>query len=76
MITAEEFLIKKYENDLNSFQDVVEHLKEFTNLHCIEVDEYINKLKLESFVGWSEDSINGYLTALETIKDKLNTLKL
>lgn len=31
--------------------------------------EYISKLSNNSFEGWSEDSINGYLTALESIKN-------
>ena len=31
--TAEEFLTNKYKFDLNSFQDNVEHLKEFAELH-------------------------------------------
>lgn len=31
--TAEEFLKEKYQADLNSFQDNVEHLKEFAEMH-------------------------------------------
>jgi hypothetical protein len=33
--------------------------------------EYISQLENQSFVGWSEDSINGYLTACATLKNNL-----
>jgi hypothetical protein len=33
--------------------------------------DYIDKLKNESFEGWSEDAIKGYLTACESIKSKV-----
>ena len=37
--TAEEFLTNKYEFDLNSFQDNVEHLKEFAKLHVEKIKD-------------------------------------
>jgi len=40
--SAYEFLKNKYEQDLNSFQDVVEHLKEFAKLHCTKQAKVIN----------------------------------
>jgi hypothetical protein len=33
--------------------------------------EYISQFENQSFVGWSEDSINGYLTACATLKNNL-----
>jgi hypothetical protein len=33
--------------------------------------EYISQLENQSFVGWSEESINGYLTACSTLKNNL-----
>jgi hypothetical protein len=33
--------------------------------------KYISQLENHSFVGWSEDSINGYLTACATLKDNI-----
>lgn len=32
--------------------------------------QFINKLEDESFDGWSEEAISGYLTACKTIKQK------
>ena len=37
----------------------------------LTVLEYIEKLEKQSFAGWSEDSINGYLTAMRSIKEKI-----
>jgi len=34
-----------------------------------KLKEYIEKLKTSSFEGWSEDSINGYITALISIEE-------
>ena len=33
--------------------------------------DFINHLRSESFEGWSEDSINGYMTALKTVEEKM-----
>ena len=45
-----------------------------------EIEDYINKLTSESFEGWTEDEIKGYLTACESIKQKvskvMNTARL
>ena len=38
---------------------------------ALTVLEYIEKLEKQSFVGWSEDSISCYLTAMRSIKEKL-----
>jgi hypothetical protein len=32
--------------------------------------EFIEKLRNESFVGWHEEAVKGYLTALKTIEEK------
>lgn len=36
---------------------------------------YINKLKSESFEGWSTDGISGYLTACDSIEEKIKSTK-
>lgn len=36
-----------------------------------EVLKEITELENQSFEGWSDDAINGYLTACKTIKEKL-----
>ena len=35
-----------------------------------ELLEYIEELESESFEGWSEDAISGYLTACKSIAEK------
>lgn len=37
-----------------------------------EIKEYILLLESESFIGWNDDMIKGYLTACESIKQKIN----
>lgn len=39
-----------------------------------EIKQYILSLESESFIGWTEDSINGYLTACESIKQKIDAM--
>lgn len=41
-----------------------------------EIKQYILSLESESFIGWTEDSINGYLTACESIKQKIDTITI
>lgn len=36
-----------------------------------KVLEYIDLLMEESFVGWSQDAIDGYMTACISIKEKI-----
>jgi hypothetical protein len=36
---------------------------------------YIDKLKSESFEGWTEDETKGYLTACESIKQKVKKIQ-
>ena len=38
------------------------------------LNEFINKLMNKSFVGWSEEEINAYLTACITISEKIKEL--
>jgi hypothetical protein len=40
-----------------------------------ELQKYIDKLKSESFDGWTEDEIKGYLTACESIKMKIENIR-
>lgn len=40
-----------------------------------DVYKYISQLESETFEGWSEDSINGYLTACKSIKEKIKQIK-
>ena len=40
-----------------------------------EIEHYIDKLKSESFEGWTEDEIKGYLTACESIKQKIKRVQ-
>lgn len=40
-----------------------------------EIERYIEKLKSESFEGWCEDEIKGYLTACESIKQKVKKVQ-
>ena len=59
--TAEEFLTNKYEFDLNSFQDNVEHLKEFAELHVEACKKEIqNKEKTFDFEGLESITKNVY----------------
>jgi len=37
----------------------------------LTVLEYIEKLEKQSFAGWSEDAIHGYLTAMRSVKEKI-----
>lgn len=41
-----------------------------------DIKDYILLLESESFTGWSEDSIKGYLTACESIKQKINAITI
>ncbi len=38
---------------------------------CVAIVEEITELENQSFEGWSNDAIDGYLTACKTIKEKL-----
>lgn len=52
--SAEEFLKEKYNSDLNSFQDNVENLKEFTKLHLEEQQKAIlEKAEIDYEPHWS-----------------------
>jgi hypothetical protein len=53
--------------DENAFCDFIEGAKWQKNNYV----KYISQLENHSFVGWSEDSINGYLTACATLKDNI-----
>jgi hypothetical protein len=46
-----------------------------TKYYLDEIDRYIDKLKSESFEGWTEDEIKGYLTACESIKQKVKKIQ-
>lgn len=46
-----------------------------THHYLDEIERYINTLKSESFEGWAEDEIRGYLTACESIKQKVNKIQ-
>ena len=46
-----------------------------THYYLEEIETYIDKLKSESFEGWTEDAINGYLTACESIKQKVKKIQ-
>jgi hypothetical protein len=39
------------------------------------IENFIDKLKVQSFDGWVEAEIKGYLTACETIKEKVNEVQ-
>jgi hypothetical protein len=39
-----------------------------------KVLDYIEKLEKESFEGWSDDAKKGYLTAVVSIKERINQL--
>jgi len=39
-----------------------------------KVERYIDELKSESFEGWTEGEIRGYLTACESIKQKVKSI--
>ncbi len=41
------------------------------NEHYNKLHLKLNDMKVDSFAGWSEDSINGYLTAVKTIEEFL-----
>jgi 5-methylcytosine-specific restriction endonuclease McrA len=41
-----------------------------------KIEQYIDKLMSESFEGWTEDAIRGYLTACESIKQKTLNVRL
>ena len=41
-----------------------------------EIKQYILSLESESFTGWNEDSIKGYLTACESIKRKIDAITI
>ena len=44
-----------------------------TQYYLDEIDS--DKLKSESFEGWTEDEIKGYLTACESIKQKVKKIQ-
>jgi hypothetical protein len=46
-----------------------------TRYYLEEIERYIDKLKSESFEGWTEDEIKGYLTACESIKQKVKKVQ-
>jgi len=46
-----------------------------THYYLEEIERYINKLKSESFEGWTKDEIKGYLTACESIKQKVKKIQ-
>ncbi len=39
------------------------------------IERYIDELKIESFEGWTEEAVKGYLTACESIKQKVKEVK-
>lgn len=36
------------------------------------IENFIDKLEVQSFDGWTEGEINGYLTACKSIKEEVN----
>lgn len=42
------------------------------NYYFEEIKRYIKTLKEQSFEGWSEEEIKGYLTACESINKKVD----
>lgn len=48
------------------------HKDETIATHSLDLVEEITELENQSFEGWSDDAINGYLTACKTIKEKLS----
>ena len=47
------------------------HKDETIATHSLDLVEEITELENQSFEGWSNDAIDGYLTACKTIKEKL-----
>ena len=46
-----------------------------TRYYLEDVERYIDKLESESFEGWTEDAIKGYLTACESIKQNVKNIQ-
>lgn len=44
-----------------------------TYYYLEKIERYIDELKFESFEGWTDDEIKGYLTACESIKQKVKS---
>lgn len=42
----------------------------FEDIERFNLNEFICKLSNQSFEGWNEDEIRGYMTALTTIREK------
>lgn len=40
-----------------------------------EFESYVEKLRTESFAGWSEEAVHGYMTAIESVSHKYAELK-
>lgn len=45
-----------------------------TYYYLEKIERYIDELKFESFDGWTEGEIKGYLTACESIKQKVKNV--
>lgn len=69
--TNEDIIISEYQSYIN---DKVLSKEEIINKLGYLVD-CLEQLESESFEGWSEDSINGYLTASKSIKEKIKQIK-
>jgi hypothetical protein len=70
--TIEELAFEKYPRSMSEKDSELRN--EFINdAKCQKNNyvKYISQLENHSFVGWSEDSINGYLTAWATLKDNI-----
>jgi hypothetical protein len=39
------------------------------------IENFIDKLEVQSFDGWTEGEINGYLTACKSIKEEVNRVQ-
>ncbi len=61
--------------DINKKASTTYGIKENAEKDAESTLEYISKLESGSFEGWSEESIDGYLTACKSIKEKLLSIK-
>jgi hypothetical protein len=57
--------------DINKKASITYGIKENAEKDAMSLLEYANILESDSFVGWSEEAINGYLTACKSIKEKI-----
>jgi 3-methyladenine DNA glycosylase AlkD len=46
------------------------------NYYFEDIKRYIKSLKEQSFEGWSEEEVKGYLTACESINQKVDKVQM